>query len=91
MKFNFTFCFSLFISITFSQSGIVRGVVSNALNNKPIEQAKIQVVDQQLGAISNENGIYEISGIKPGVYSFKVVVSGFKAFQINEITVTNAR
>ena len=44
-----------------------------------------------MGAISDENGIYEISGIKPGVYSFKVVVSGFKAFQINEITVTNAR
>ena len=91
MKIILSFLLVLSYSLTFSQSGIVRGVVSNALNNKPIEQAKIQVVDQQLGAISNENGIYEISGIKPGVYSFKVVVSGFKAFQINEITVTNAR
>ena len=91
MKNILSFLLILSYSFTFSQSGIVRGIVSNALNNKPIEQAKIQVVDQQLGAISNENGIYEISGIKPGVYSFKVVVSGFKAFQINEITVTNAR
>ena len=91
MKIILSFLLVLSYSLTFSQSGIVRGVVSNALNNIPIEQAKIQVVDQQLGAISNENGIYEISGIKPGVYSFKVVVSGFKAFQINEITVTNAR
>jgi len=92
MKFTLLFCcFILSFSITFSQSGIVRGSITNTLNNKPIEQAKVQVLDQQLGAISNENGIYEITGIKPGVYSFKVVVSGYKAFQINEITLTNAR
>lgn len=91
MKIILSFLLILFYSLAFSQSGIVRGLITNALNNKPIEQAKVQVLDQQLGAISDENGIYEISGIKPGVYSFKVVVSGFKAFQINEITVTNAR
>jgi hypothetical protein len=91
MKIILSFLLILFYSLAFSQSGIVRGLITNTLNNKPIEQAKIQVLDQQLGAISNENGIYEITGIKPGVYSFKVVVSGFKAFQINEITVTNAR
>ncbi len=91
MKLILLFFFFFFIATTFSQSGIVRGIVSNALNNKPIEQAKIQVLDQQLGAISNEDGSYEIKGLKPGVYSFKVVVSGYNAFQINEITVTNAR
>ena len=91
MKIILSFLLILFYSLAFSQSGIVRGLITNALNNKPIEQAKVQVLDQQLGAISDENGVYEISGIKPGVYSFKVVVSGFKAFQINEITVTNAR
>ena len=91
MKIILSFLLILSYSLAFSQSGIVRGLITNALNNKPIEQAKIQVLDQQLGSISDENGIYEISGIKPGVYSFKVVVSGFKAFQINEITVTNAR
>lgn len=91
MKLILLFFFFFFIATTFSQSGIVRGIVSNALNNKPIEQAKIQVLEQQLGAISNEDGSYEIKGLKPGVYSFKVVVSGYNAFQINEITVTNAR
>ena len=91
MKFILSLLLTFIIATTFSQSGIVRGIVSNALNNKPIEQAKIQVLDQQLGAISNEDGSYEIKGLKPGVYSFKVVVSGYNAFQINEITVTNAR
>ncbi len=83
MKFILLLCLIFPFSVTFSQSGIVRGLITNALNNKPIEQAKVQVLDQQLGAISNENGIYEITGIKPGVYSFKVVASGYKAFQIN--------
>jgi hypothetical protein len=91
MKYILSLFLILSSMFSFSQSGIVRGLITNALNNKPIEQAKIQVLDQQIGAISDENGIYEISGIKPGVYSFKVAVSGFKAFQVNEITVTNAR
>jgi hypothetical protein len=52
---------------------------------------KIQLLDQQIGAISSEDGSYEIKGIAPGVYSFKASSPGFKDQIINEITVTNAR
>ena len=78
-------------SILFSQSGFVKGKVLNAINNAPIEFAKIQVLEQQKGAISLDDGSYEISGLKPGVYAFKASASGFKDLVINEITVTNAR
>jgi len=77
--------------IAFNQSGIVKGKVLQAGNGLPIELAKIQVVDQQKGALSNENGDYELVGLAPGVYSFKASASGFKEMVINEITVTNAR
>ncbi|MFM7301530.1 MAG: carboxypeptidase regulatory-like domain-containing protein, partial [Crocinitomicaceae bacterium] len=69
----------------------VKGRVLSATNNKPIEFAKIQVLEQQKGATSLVDGSYEISGLKPGVYAFKASASGFKELILNEITVTNAR
>ena len=75
----------------FSQTGVVKGKVVQANNGLPIELAKIQLVDQQKGALTDENGEFEISGLTPGIYSFKATASGFKELVLNEITVTNAR
>jgi hypothetical protein len=69
----------------------VRGKVVNASSNVGLPLVKIQLLDQQIGAISSEDGSYEIKGIAPGVYSFKASYPGFKDQIINEITVTNAR
>jgi hypothetical protein len=76
---------------SFSQNGLVRGHVLNAANNEAIAFVKISILDQQKGAISLEDGSYEIRGIAPGIYSFKASCPGFKDQIINEILVTNAR
>jgi hypothetical protein len=76
---------------SFSQNGLVRGHVLNAANNEAIAFVKISILDQQKGAISLEDGSYEIRGISPGIYSFKASCPGFKDQIINEILVTNAR
>lgn len=78
-------------SLVNSQVGLVRGKIINASTNLGLPFAKIQLLDQQMGAISMEDGTYEIKGIAPGVYSFKASSPGFKDLIINEITVTNAR
>ena len=89
--------FSLLLTFTIlsfsllAQNSLVRGKVSNSLNNQAIPFAKIIVIDQQKGAISDDAGNFEITGLNPGVYSFKATASGFKELVINEITVTNAR
>ncbi len=88
---QFFFLAFLIPFVAFNQSGMVKGKVLQAGNGLPIELAKIQVVDQQKGALSNENGDFELVGLAPGVYSFKASASGFKEMVINEITVTNAR
>ena len=87
----FFILFSLSSFFSFSQNGIVKGLVLNSSNNQPIELAKVQIVDKQLGAVTNENGEFQISNIPPGVYSFKATASGYKEQIINEITVTNSR
>ncbi len=78
-------------SLVNSQVGLVRGKIINASTNLGLPFAKIQLLDQQMGAVSLEDGTYEIKGIAPGVYSFKASSPGFKDQIINEITVTNAR
>jgi len=91
MKYVFILSFLFQISYVQSQVGIVRGKVVNASSNEGLPLVKIQLLDQQIGAISSEDGSYEINGIAPGVYSFKASSPGFKDQIINEITVTNAR
>jgi hypothetical protein len=91
MKYVFILSFLFLITYVQSQVGIVRGKVFNASSNEGLPLVKIQLLDQQIGAISSEDGSYEINGIAPGVYSFKASSPGFKDQIINEITVTNAR
>jgi hypothetical protein len=91
MKYLFIASFLFLISYVQSQVGIVRGKVVSASSNVGLPLVKIQLLDQQIGAISSEDGSYEIKGIAPGVYSFKASSPGFKDQIINEITVTNAR
>ena len=78
-------------SFSFSQSCRVEGRVYDALNNTSLEFAKVQVVNMQKGAITDENGSFRIDGLEPGVYSFKAVMSGYKASFLNEITITRSR
>ena len=92
MKLFLTLTLTLFIfSGLYAQNGIVRGRVYNAQTNASIEGAKVQLIEQAKGAITTVDGTFELSGLKPGVYSFKAVSIGYKELFINEITVTNAR
>ena len=82
----------LFISqVSFSQTGKVSGRVYNALNNEAIPFSKVQIINQPKGAVTFDDGTFEINGIEPGVYSFKASATGFVELVVNEITVTNAR
>lgn len=74
-----------------AQTSLIKGRVYNSLNNKPVPDAKVLVIDQAKGAITAEDGTFEIIGLKPGVYSIKATSVGFKELILNEITVTNAR
>jgi hypothetical protein len=92
MKSIFTLLFSLFLFTGIhAQNGLVRGRVFNAQTNASVEGAKVQVIEMAKGTITNADGTFEITGLKPGVYSFKAVSIGFKELVFNEITVTNAR
>ena len=91
MKVYTSVIFTFLSFLVVAQNGLVKGKVSSAVNNEVIPYAKIQVLDQTKGAISKEDGTYEITGLVPGIYTFRATAQGYKEEVINEITVTNSR
>lgn len=86
--------FTLLIFISgfsvFSQ-GIIRGKISNPVNNEPVAFANILILNTDLGGISDEEGNYEITDIPPGLYNVRASFVGFKTKTEYEVQVTLAR
>ena len=81
---KFLLCFIVLIpSLLNAQGAKVSGRVFNSLNNAPLAFATIKIINEQIGAVSAEDGTFEIADLSPGVYSFKATPTGFGAFGIS--------
>ncbi|SDC72067.1 Outer membrane receptor proteins, mostly Fe transport [Algoriphagus faecimaris] len=80
---------TVFVLDAFSQ-GIIRGRVFNPVNNDPVAYANILILETELGAITDEEGNYEIKDIPPGLYNVRASFVGFKSQTQYEIQVTQA-
>ncbi|MEY3368252.1 MAG: hypothetical protein RI973_1407 [Bacteroidota bacterium] len=74
-----------------SQNASIRGVVTNAINNEPVMFANVFLLNTDIGTTTDENGQYEITGLKPGLYDLRVSYVGFKDATQYEIQVTSAK
>jgi outer membrane receptor protein involved in Fe transport len=77
-----------------SGNGELRGVITAAEGNTPLQHAGVAVrsaVDSVLvaGAITGENGAFQIRGLRPGAYYLRVTLIGFGP-QRREFTITPA-
>lgn len=75
---------------TFSQ-GVIRGKIANPVNNQPVAFANVLVMGTELGDVSDDNGLYEISNVPTGLYNVRASFVGFKAKTTFEVRVTLAR
>lgn len=80
----------LMISSALSQ-GIIRGKITNPVNNQPVAFANVLILNTDLGAISDENGNYEIQNVPPGLYNVRASFVGYKNSTAYEVQVTLAR
>lgn len=81
----------LTVQITFAQTGVIKGRVTNKINNEAIAFASIIVEGTSNGSTSDDNGNYEITGLAPGLYNVKASFVGFNELTIYEIQVTNGK
>ncbi|MBS4070131.1 MAG: TonB-dependent receptor [Algoriphagus sp.] len=82
--------FFFLFATAFSQ-GIIRGKITNPVNNQPVGFANVLILSTELGAISDENGNYEIQNVPPGLYNVRASFVGFKTSTVFEVQVTLAR
>lgn len=73
-----------------SQTGLIKGEVTDAVTNDPIEFANVLVTGTSQGDITDINGEFEIK-IEPGFYNIQVSYLGYKTRQESEIEVTSSR
>ncbi len=72
-----------------AQSGIIKGLITNGINNEPISFASVLVLDTDSGTTTDLDGNYEITGLAPGLYSIRASYVGFDDFTEYEIQVFN--
>lgn len=75
----------------YSQSGIIKGKVAEAINNESIPFANVIIEGTTIGATSDMEGNYRIENLKPGLYNITCSYVGFKTITIEEVRVDNVK
>lgn len=84
--------FILFLgSISVFAQGVLKGKITNPVNNEPVSFANVLILETDLGAITDENGNYEISNVPAGLYNVRASFVGFKPVTKYEVRVTLAK
>lgn len=93
MKTRQLLCAAIFLlsSTAWGQSGVIKGKVTDAINNEPIAFANILVLGADKGMTTDVDGNYEISGLAPGLYDIRASYVGYNEQTAYEIQVTNSR
>ncbi|MEX2190339.1 MAG: TonB-dependent receptor [Bacteroidota bacterium] len=73
-------------ALAFSQeSGTIRGIVRDADSHEPLESANVVVRGTFLGAATDRNGTFRISGLSRGRYTVVVSMVGYRPFPLEGI------
>lgn len=87
--FGFICLISLFFTFQLVQAHSVSGLILDAELSIPIEGVRIYMPDQQIGAISNELGQFELNNLKEGSYLIQISSLGYERLE-KEIEVTSS-
>ncbi|MBN2612278.1 MAG: TonB-dependent receptor [Bacteroidales bacterium] len=72
-------------------SGTIEGRIYNAKNNEPIPFATIIIWETTIGTVSDLDGRFLFTGIKPGYVQLRASSVGFEDFITTQFLVTNAK
>ncbi len=78
------------LHLLMAQNGVIKGRVTNAINNEPIGFANILVMGTDLGTTTDIDGNYEITELTPGLYNVRATYLGFQEITKYEIQVSPA-
>jgi outer membrane receptor for ferrienterochelin and colicin len=76
---------------TFAQTGSIKGRVFNVKNNDPLPFTNLIISGTTLGAVSDIDGNFLFTGLKPGYVKLEASAIGFDRFITEEFLVTNSK
>ena len=71
--------------------GSIKGRVYNAQSNEPVPFANIVIWETTIGSVSNYDGEFSFTGLKPGYVKLKVSSIGYETYITESFMVTNAK
>lgn len=74
-----------------SQTGIIKGSIRNAINNEALPSVSVIIQGTTTGVLSDLDGNYQITQLKPGFYNLEFKYIGFKSKVVYEIQVYNSK
>jgi len=75
----------------FAQNGSLKGRVYNVKNNDPLPFTNIIISGTTIGAVSDIDGNFIFTGLKPGYIKLEASSIGFDRVMTEEILITNAK
>lgn len=81
----------LSLTVSSQENGIIEGRIFNSKNNEPVPFATLAIFGTSIGSISDLDGRFIFTGIKPGYVELRVTSVGFDPYVSEAILVTNAR
>ena len=82
---------SIYSTLTAQQnSGVIEGRVYNSKTNEGVPFATIQIWGTTTGVITDSDGKFSFTGLKPGYAELRVSSIGFKPFISSAVMVTNS-
>ncbi|MBL7883856.1 MAG: TonB-dependent receptor, partial [Bacteroidia bacterium] len=75
---------------TTAQNGVLKGKITNAINNQAIPFANIAITSLSKGTTSDIDGKYELINLTPGLYNIEVISTGYYRKTLFEVQINNA-
>ena len=72
--------FITIFNISYSQSGILKGYVKDAISNEEIPFANVFVEQLNSGVATDFDGFFEFKELNPGLYTIKCSGIGFENY-----------
>ena len=85
----------IFITIVFdsagqTNTGVIKGRVFNSKTNEGVPFATVQVWGTTIGAVTDFDGNFSFTGLKPGYVELRASSIGFKPYISSAVMVTNS-
>jgi TonB-linked SusC/RagA family outer membrane protein len=71
----------------FAQTGRIEGLVRDALNDRPLQGARVSVVGTTLWVATGANGTYAIENVPAGVVAVRVTMLGYQPVTVASVEV----